>query len=148
MNPTILKEYSSDKRFILYEAAPYTPLFGEAVVFRAMGGMLAGPSMDLIFLGVHYFELPNQLSGVRVWRPRDDEALQFGRSFAPDYSGELADRVYGVEVNGKRFHVIATGFWVHLHRELNRSSALTQLNDLDARDAYIQRYVKEWFKVE
>ena len=36
----------------------------------------------------------------------------------------------------------------HVHREFNRVSALTPLNDLDARDGYIERYVKDWYKVE
>jgi hypothetical protein len=148
MEPIVLKEYSSENRFVLYEAGAFTPLCSDVVVFRAMGGMFAGPSIDLIFLGLNYFEMPNQLRGVRVWRPRDEGALEFGRSFAPHHGAELGDRVYAVESNGKRFHVIAAKFWVHLHRTPNRTSALTSLNDLDARDEYIQRYVKEWYKVE
>ena len=92
MDPKYLKEYSSEKHFVLYEAAPYTGLCGEMVVFRAMGGKFAGPSIDLIFLGLIYFEMPNQLRGVRVWRPRDEGALQFGNSFAPYYGEQLVTR--------------------------------------------------------
>ena len=92
--------------------------------------------------------MPNELRGVRVGQPRDEAALEFAKSFARQNAEELVDRVYAVETNGKRFHCIAAKLWVHVHRELNRVSALTPLNDLDARDAYIQRYVKEWYKVE
>jgi hypothetical protein len=148
MDPVFLKEYSSESSFVLYEAGAYTALCGDMVVFRAMGGLMARPGIDLIFLGLVYFEMPNQLRGVRVWRPRDESALQFGSSFAPHYGDELGDKVYAVESNGKRFHAIAANFWVHVHRELNRVSALTALNDLDARDEYIERYVKAWYKVE
>jgi len=148
MDPKYLKEYSSEKHFVLYEAAPYTGLCGEMVVFRAMGGKFAGPSIDLIFLGLVYFEMPNRLQGVRVWRPRDEGAIQFGKSYAPYYGEQLGDKVYAVESNGKRFHAIAGNFWVHVHREFNRVSALKPLNDLDARDEYIERYVKDWYKVE
>ena len=148
MDPRYLKEYSAEKLFHLYEAALYTDLCGEMVVFRAMGGMFAGPSIDLIFAGVIYFEMPNQLRGARVWRPRDEGALEFGNTFSPHYGEQLGDKVYAVESNGKRFHAIAGNFWVHVHREPNRVSALKALNDLDARDEYIERYVKDWYKVE
>jgi len=148
VDPIFLKEFSSEMHFVLYEAGAYTALCGDMVVFRAMGGLFAGPSMDLIFLGLDYFEMPNRLQGVRVWRPRDHRALEFGSSFVPQYGEELADKVYAVESDGKRFHVIAGNFWVHVHREFNRVSALTPLNDLGARDEYIERYVKDWYKVE
>ena len=143
-----MNEYSSDKCFDLYEAGTYTPLCGDVVVFRAMGGMFTGPSIDLIFLGLDYFEMPNRLRGVRVWRPRDERALEFGRSFGPYYGEELGEKVYAVESNGKRFHAIAAKCWIQVHRELNRDGALTPLNDIGGRDAYIERYVKEWYKVE
>lgn len=148
MDPVYLKEYSSEKNFLLYEAGVYTGLSGDMVVFRALGGKFAGASIDLIFLGLVYFEMPNRLRGVRVWRPRDESALQFGNSFAPYYGDELGDKVYAVESEGKRFHVIAANFWVHVHKDFNRVSALRPLNDLDARDEYIERYVKDWYKVE
>src|SRR6185369_2204413 len=93
MDPKYLKEYSSEKNFVLYEAGAYTGLCGDMVVFRALGGKFAGPSIDLIFLGLVYFEMPNQLRGVRVWRPRDEGALQFGNSFAPYYGEQLGDKV-------------------------------------------------------
>ena len=60
MDPVYLKEYSSEKRFVLYETGPYTALCGQAVVFRALGRSVAGPSIDLIFVGLVYFEMPNQ----------------------------------------------------------------------------------------
>ena len=148
IDPIVLKEFTSEQHFVLYEAGAFTALCGDAVVFRAMGGLFAGPSVDLMFLGLVYFEMPNRLQGVRVWRPRDDRALQFGKSFAAHYGDELGEKVYAVETGGKRFHVIASNFWVHVHRELNRVSALTPLNDLRARDEYIERYVKDWYKVE
>jgi len=91
MDPKYLKEYSSEKHFVLYEAAPYSGLCGEMVVFRAMGGTFAGPSIDLIFLGLVYFEMPNRLQGVRVWRPRDEGAIQFGKSYAPYYGEQLGE---------------------------------------------------------
>lgn len=43
MDPKYLKEYSSEKHFVLYEAGAYTGLCGDMVVFRARGGMFAGP---------------------------------------------------------------------------------------------------------
>lgn len=67
MDPIYLKEYSSEKTFVLYEAGAYTALCGDVVVFRAMGGLIAGPSIDLIFPGLVYFEMPNRLQGTKVW---------------------------------------------------------------------------------
>jgi hypothetical protein len=54
MDPIVLHEYSSEQRFVLYEASAFTALCGDAVVFRAMGGLIAGPSIDLIFFGLVY----------------------------------------------------------------------------------------------
>lgn len=136
MDPIYLKEYTSEKYFVLYEAEVNTTLCSDMVVFRAMGGVFAGPSIDLIFLGLDYFEMPNRLRGVRVWRPRDQYALQFGKSSAPHYGEELGDNVYAIESNGKRYHAVADNIWVHVHRELNRVSALTSFNDLGERDEY------------
>src|SRR5215470_9052002 len=106
MNPVILTEYSAEQLFILFEAAAFTPLCSDAIVFRAMGGTFAGPSIDIVFLGLKYFELPNQLRGIRVFKPGDEEARQFGKAFAPENECDVRDHVYAVESNGKRFHVI------------------------------------------
>jgi len=52
MDPKYLKEYSSEQNFVLYEAGAYSGLCGDMVVFRALGGKFARPSIDLIFLGL------------------------------------------------------------------------------------------------
>jgi len=117
-------------------------------VFRAMGGTFAGPSIDIVFLGLKYFELPNQLRGIRVFKPGDEEARQFGKAFAPENECDVRDHVYAVESNGKRFHVIAATFWVFVYLSLQRTSALGPLNDLTTRDQFIERNVKEWYKIE
>lgn len=150
MEPIILKEYTCESRFILYDAGAYTPLCSDVVLYRAMGGMFTGPSIDLIFLGIHYFEMPNELKGVHVSRPRDEQALEFAKVYAPQYEEELGERVYVVESNGRKFHVIAENFWVHVHTEPLSRSSLVPLceDDLARRDAYIGRYVEEWYKVE
>lgn len=144
MDPVVLKEYSSEKHFVLYEAGAYTPLCGDMVVFRAMGGMFAGPSVDLIFLGSGYFELPNQLMGFRVSTPCDQQALEFSEAMLPRYEEK---RVYAVESNGKRFHVSGGKCWVFEYSQPQRSSALTALNDLSNRDVYLKRYVRAWYSV-
>ena len=144
MDPIVLKEYSSEKRFILYEAAAYTELCGDMVVFRAMGGMFAGPSVDLIFLGIGYFELPNQLNGFRVSKPCDQQAVEFSEAMLPGYEEK---RVYAVESNGKRFHVAGGKCWVFEYSQPQRSSALNALNDLSNRDAYFERYVRAWYSL-
>ena len=144
MDPVVLKEYSSEKRFVLYEAGVYTGLCGDMVVFRALGGMFAGPSVDLIFLGLGYFELPSQLNGFRVSKPRDQQALEFSKAMLPGYEEK---RVYAIESNGKRFHVIGGKCWVFEYSEPQRSSALNALNDPASRDAYLERYVRAWYSL-
>lgn len=54
IEPVLLKEWSSEKEFILYDAGAYTPLCSDTLLLRGMGGMFAGPSIDLIFLGLDY----------------------------------------------------------------------------------------------
>ena len=151
MDPVVLKEYSSEKRFVLYEAGVYTELCSDMVVFRALGGMFAGPSVDLIFLGFAYFELPSELNGFRVSKPRDQQALEFIRAMPHQYrekpGEELCERVYAVESEGKRFHVFGAKCWVFEYSQPQRSSALSALNDLSNRDAYLERYVKHWYSV-
>jgi hypothetical protein len=135
----------------LYEAGVYTELCGDMVVFRALGGMFLGPSVDLIFLGFAYFELPSELNGFRVSKPRDQQALEFVRAMPRQYrekSGEeLCERVYAVESNGKRFHVFAAKCWAFEYSEPQRRSALGALNDLSKRDEYLERYVRAWYSV-
>ncbi len=143
MEPIVLKEYSAQESFVLYEAGAYTELCSDVVVFRAMGGLFAGPSIDLIFLAVDYFELPNRFRGVRVSMPGDEQALAFARQ----YNENMSHRVYAVECNGKRFHVIAAKFWVLEYAAPLRISALAALNDQRNRDAFIKQHVKAWYKI-
>ena len=148
MDPIVLKDYSSEASFRLLEAQAFTELCGDMVVFRTMGGMFAGPSIDLIFLGLRYFELPNHLTGVRVFKSRDEQALVFGRSFNPKGTNEFCDRVFAVESRGKRFHVVGAKCWVFKYAKPQRGSAVSALNDLARRDAYIEREVNVWYAVE
>lgn len=151
MDPVVIKEYSSEKRFVLYEAGVYTELCSDMVVFRALGGMFAGPSVDLIFLGIGYYELPSELNSFRVSKPRDQQALEFSKAMPHQHrqkSGdELCERLYAVESDGKRFHVFGAKCWVFEYSEPQRSSALSALNDLSHRDAYLERYVRRWYSV-
>ena len=119
--------------------------------FRALGGMFAGPSVDLIFLGIGYYELPSELNSFRVSKPRDQQALEFSKAMPHQHrqkSGdELCERLYAVESDGKRFHVFGAKCWVFEYSEPQRSSALSALNDLSHRDAYLERYVRRWYSV-
>jgi len=46
MDPKYLREYSSEKSFVLYEAGSYIALYGGAVVFRAMAPYIHGQQID------------------------------------------------------------------------------------------------------
>jgi hypothetical protein len=151
MDPVILKEWSSEKEFILYDAGAYTPLCSHTLLFRAMGGIHAGPSIDLIFLGLDYSELATRLRGARISRPRDEQALEFAKGFIPHYDArEAGDRVYAVESQSKRFHIIAANFWIHIHTKPLLESSLIPLcnDDLDKHRAYFEQCVSEWYKID
>jgi len=151
MEPVILKEWSSDRGFTLYDAGAYTPLCSDTLLFRAMGGLHAGPSIDLIFLGLDYSELATELMGVRISKPRDEQAFEFTQEFIPHRDGaEAGDRVYSVESRGKRFHMIAANFWIHIHTRPLLESSLIPLcsDDLDKRRAYFEQCVSEWYKID
>ncbi len=149
MEPVLLKEYSSERHFTLYDAGAYTSLCSDTLLFRSMGGMFAGPSIDLIFLGLHYSEFATPLEGIRISKPRDEQAFRFAQESIPHYEGEDADRVYAVESKGKRFHIVAANFWIHIHTEPLIESSLIALcsEDFDKRRDYLERKVKEWYKI-
>lgn len=151
MEPVILREWSSEKQFILYDAGAYTQLCSDTILFRAMGGIFAGPSIDLIFLGLDYSELATRLTRPRISRPRDELALEFAKEFIPHYDCvEAGDRVYGVESQGKRFHIIAANFWIHIHTQPLLESSLIPVcsDDPDRRKAYFDQCVSEWYKID
>ncbi len=116
-----------------------------------MGGIFVGPSIDLIFLGLDYSELATKLSGVRISKPRDEQALEFAQAFVP-YRGPAdgGDRVYALESRGKRFHMIAPSFSIHVHKAPLLESSLIPLcnEDLGKRRAYFEQYVSEWYKID
>jgi hypothetical protein len=115
--------------------------------------MFVANAIDLIFLSTDYIEIPFRLHGLRVTRPRDEAAIQCYRSFNPNPK-EVFDlpegwRVFAIESEGKRFHIISGKMWVLVHDDLNEGSSIPpMLKDLDKREEYLARHVKEWYKLE
>jgi hypothetical protein len=148
MEPTHLKKYESPYGFRLYD------VYEHAVLLRCKGGMLLGEdtggNIDLIFLGVDYIELPMLLRGISISKPRDELALAIENKYMPPRGSDPGDRIFAIESEGKRFHLIASNFWVQINKKAVEESSLIPLlsNNLAERDAYMLEQVKEWYKLE
>ncbi len=120
IEPTILSEYSKDRDFGLFEA---TSIYDDSyLLYRAVGSSLGLPgdpgptsSIDLIFLGTKYVDLPIELRGVRISKLREDKTKELSNLFDPGNPTEPDERVYTIESEGKRFYVVAPNFWIHEH---------------------------------
>ena len=155
MEPTFLSEYRKERAFVLFDA---TSLYRNGyLLFRSMGAMsvMPGepcprPSIDLIFLGTKYIELPTEILGVRIYKPRDSKTKELSELFDTNFFSGPDERVYVIESEGRRYHVVASNFWIHEHNQIMSHSSLIALRseDLKERDAYFREYVQAWYKIE
>src|SRR5262245_37755189 len=126
MEPTYLKEYESPYAFRLYD------VFKDNLLLRCQGGIFlaedVGGDIDLIFLGAEYIELPMLLHGIRISKPRDNLALSIEKKYAPNRLSVPGDRVYAIESEGNRYHIIASNFWIQVCKDHTLESSLIPLS--------------------
>ena len=147
MESKIVNEYSSEKCFQLYD------VWGaRCLLLRSERGLFEEKNVDLIFIGTRYIELPTDLCGLRVTKPKDEQAIICERRFADDLLLDecKGDFVYRVESEGEQYHIIASGLWVQVNTLPDEESPLRLLfeGDDDGRGRYYEQYVEEWLKVE
>jgi hypothetical protein len=147
MEPKIVNEYSSEKWFRLYD------VWGaRCLLFRSESSMFERKNVDLIFIGTRYIELPTDLCGLRIRKPKDEQAIMCERRFADDLLLDECngDFVYRIESEGERYHIIASGIWVQVNTLPDEESPLRLLfeGDDDGSRGYYEQYVEEWQKVE
>ena len=146
IEPIAIKEYSSPRKFsIFYVSWP------GALVLHSHGGVFVGEAIDLIFLSTDYVELPFEVQGLRVSQPLDESAAHYELEFGVPRRLEQAEgkRVFIIESEGRRFHIIAAKMWVLVRTHKSRASLLQRLfdDDLQAREAFINTHVKEWYRM-
>lgn len=143
MDPTIVAEFLSKRAFTLYDCY----IGHQHLLLRSEAGLRTGENVDLIFAAIQYLEIPFLLYGVRITRPRDEQAISLEKKFAAKtYDGDF---VYAIESQGKRFHVIASTLLIHVNTLPIGISSLTPMckGELDDQKAYYAQYVKEWYKI-
>ena len=144
--PTSIDEYSSERGFHLFDAA----WGGGCVLLHGFGGMFVGDAIDLIFLGTEYLQVPAELRGVSITQPRDGLSVECERTFGGRRQGEgpQGNRVFAIESEGQRFHVIAAKLWVMTRTHTGESSLPVLFgDDLAAREKFIDEQVREWYKM-
>lgn len=149
IEPRIVKEFSSERIFDLSDAVRPNLL-----LFRNYGGSFNPVTTDLIFAGVLYMEIPSILFGIRITIPCDEKAIEIEKNHttfqcvADEYKGEL---VYAIESEGKRFHVVASTLWIHIHTLPSDQSTLFTFDgdgNSELRKVYYSDHLKEWYKLE
>src|SRR5687768_7810502 len=118
--PTSISEYSSPRSFHLFDAL----WGGSYVLLHGFGGMFTGDAIDLIFLGTDYVQIPAELHGVTVTQPLDGLAVECERTFGVNRRNEepQGKRVFVIESEGQRFHIIAAKLWVMTRTHTGKSS--------------------------
>jgi hypothetical protein len=146
IEPTLISEYSSPGSFHLFDAS-----WGEGcVLLHSFGSMFVGDAIDLIFLCTDYIQVPTELHGVVVTQPRDGLAVECERTFGRRRRLEEPEgrRVFAVDSDGRRFHVIAAKLWVIVRTHTGESSLPALFGkDSEARDEFVNGQVKEWYKM-
>jgi hypothetical protein len=143
MDSTSIPEYLAEGAFRIYDWRE------ETLLLRRQGSLYIGGDVDWVFWGVKYLDLTVVLRGVRVWRPRDREALLCERKYAPDPFAEPGSRVYGIESEGARFYVIASNCWVLTNRTHVSESPLPYLTSQveKARESYFREHATKWYTI-
>jgi hypothetical protein len=146
IEPTLIREYSSPRAFHLFDVS----WGGNCVLLHGHGGMFLGKAIDLIFLGTEYIQVPAEMHGVTVTQPFDKLAIECERVYGRRREGEkpLGNRVFALESEGQRFHIIAAKLWVIVRTHDGKSSLpLLFGDDVGARDAFINEQINEWYKM-
>jgi hypothetical protein len=149
MEPQFIKEFSSEHIFDLSEVQ----VDGHLLLLRNSGGLLNPVTTDLIFAGVLFMELPSMLFGVRITMPCDAKAIEMEKSHTTyqclndEFKGEF---VYAIASQGKRYHVVASTLWIHVHTLPNGESTLFTFrsDNEERRKEYYSHHLKEWYKIE
>ena len=148
-NPVYRNEYTNDSGFRLLEAIE------NWIVFRAVvssyiipGESEPRPTVDIMFLGAIYIELPTHIKGLKVTKPKDNLSKNYAEKY--DKGFNFDERVYAIESNGNRYHVVASNLWIHVHKkrisELPIKHFISQ--DLDSYNNYLSKYVQDWIKIK
>jgi hypothetical protein len=149
MEPQYLKEFSSEHIFDISEVE----IDGRLLLLRNSAGLPSPVTTDLIFAGVLYIELPSLLFGVRITLPCDEKAVEIEKNhttyqcLSDEFKGEF---VYAIESQGKRYHVVASTLWIHIHTLPNGESTLFtfRADNEERRKDYYSHNLKEWYKIE
>jgi len=149
MNPTKINEYLSRRGFHLHEAGQSGTLVIRANKSPDPKAVESSDFIDLVFMTTDYVELPYRLAGLRVSQPCDKLAVLCEQNFSPRRSGEIptGKRVFAIESDGKRFHIIAAKLWILVSKQSNNGALLDALlsGDPSFRDNFISRFLKQWY---
>ena len=146
-NPVYLREFSVPCVFWFFEAK------GNWIVFRSHpssytpeGETKPRPSVDLILLGAIFIELETTLYGLKITRPRDQLSATYREKYDQGFNfSENEERVYAIESQGNRFHVITANLWIHIHKQRMGESPLNHFYDGDITkyNEYLDKYVEQ-----
>jgi len=151
-NPVYRKEFKTDGGFRLFEAK------GDWLVFRCQPSSYIVPgeskkrtTVDLILQGTIFIELPTLIHGFKLTRPRDNLSKSFADQWdRNNFWGTEEERVYAIETEGNRFHIVGANLWIQILNERISESPLSHFyhGSLEQYNEYLERYVEEWIKIE
>ena len=141
-----LEKYQSESNFNFIEASR------SWIVYRSTVSMHTSihypkliPTVDLIFVGAMYFELPVQFHKVGISKPNDEKSFELAKKFDKGFDFlESAERVYKIESQDYSFYVVAAHLWIHEHNCQYRESFIDNFNYND----YLAKYVENWIKIK
>lgn len=149
MEPQFIKEFISERSFHISDAEE-----GGLLLLRDYGGVHDPITTDLIFAGVLHIDLPFMLFGLRITMPCDEKAIEVEKRHttfqcvSDEFKGEF---VYAIESQGKRYHVVASTLWIHVHTLPDGESTLftfDMYHSQERRKDYFDHHLKEWYKIE
>lgn len=146
MKPIVLDAFISEGCFDCFDVED-----PKLLLLRLRRGLHGRSNTDLIFGGVQHVDLPWSLVGVKVYRPRDEFAIEIEKRYAngdyiSDYKGEWA---FILESGERLYHVIASGLWIHVNTLQSEESSLKYIDEIirGGDGPYHRKYVEEIYKV-
>lgn len=151
-NPIFLKEYKTDSGFRLVEAKNNWISFrSEPSSYVIPGESKPRPTIDLILLGAIFIELPTCFNELKLTKPKDNLSKIYAEKYDKNFNNlENKERVYAIESQGNRFHIVTANLWILIHKERTLELPLNYFYDGDLKryNDYLENYVEKWIKIE
>lgn len=141
-----IKTYNNDSGFYFLEANENWMVYrSEVSSHTTVSNPYLIPTVDIVFVGILYFELLSHFDGIEISKPNDEKSLELARKFDKGFEFLQSDeRVLKIKSKNNFFYIVTAHLWIHEHNCQYRKSFIENFNY----ESYPNEYIKNWIKIK